>query len=64
MNEILEPMKKKTRKKKKVETEPVRIDKEAVEAVRQEKDTTGIPIGTFFRIAAEEKLEKIRNSSN
>lgn len=35
----------------------VRIDKKVVEKVRKHKKKTGIAIGRFFEIAAEEKLK-------
>lgn len=39
-------------------TEPVRIDKEIVESVREQKRKTGIPVGKFFEKAAQEKLDR------
>ena len=36
----------------------VRVDKKIVAKVRKLKDKTGVPIGKFFELAAEEKLKR------
>jgi hypothetical protein len=38
----------------------VRIDKKLVARVAKNRDKTGVPIGKFFELAAEEKLKKIK----
>lgn len=38
-------------------TESVKIDIEVVSMVKENKEKTGVPIGTFFEQAAKEKLE-------
>lgn len=44
-------------KKKEIELESVKIEKEVVEMVRQNKKKNYIPIGVFFKLAAIEKLK-------
>lgn len=41
-------------------TESVKIDVVIVEKVRKSKEKTGVPVGTFFEQAAEEKLKKVK----
>lgn len=50
---------KKTSKLKEDTTEPVRIDKGVVGQVRDHKKNGGPAVGTFFEIAAKEKLAKL-----
>ena len=45
-------------KKDKKELESVKVSKEIVDLVRQQKRETFIPIGTFFELAVKEKLER------
>lgn len=45
-------------KKNVLDTESVKIKREIVNLVRKDKETSGIPIGKFFEIAAVEKLSK------
>ena len=45
-------------KNDKKEFSSVKVSKEIVELVRQQKRETFIPIGTFFEIAVREKLER------
>lgn len=42
----------------------VKIHKDIVKAVREHKSKSYIPIGKFFEIAATEKLQKEKQSSN
>ncbi len=44
--------------KKKTDFESVKIKTPIVNKVRKHKDKTGIPVSTFFEMAAEEKLTK------
>lgn len=43
--------------KQKKEYESVKIAKEVVDKVREDKKTTGVPVSTFFYQAAVEKLK-------
>lgn len=44
-------------KKKNEDIALVRISKKTVAKVKKQKDKTGVSIGKFFEIAAEEKLK-------
>jgi len=44
-------------KKKKIILESVKIEKDIIDKVRENKKKTYIPIGEFFKIAAQEKLQ-------
>lgn len=39
-------------------TRVVRISEKVVAKVEKKKDRTGVPIGKFFELAAEEKLKR------
>lgn len=41
-------------------SESVKLNSEVVEKVRQSKKKTGISIGSFFELAAIEKLKKLK----
>ena len=45
-------------------TESIKLKTEVVKKVRANKKKTGIPIGTFFEQAAEEKLKKNNQLKN
>lgn len=46
----------KKKKEQKEQFESVKIKSNVVNKVRDNKKTTGVPVGTFFEQAAEEKL--------
>jgi hypothetical protein len=49
----------KVKKKLKADThESVKIKKEVVNLVREDKKVTHVPVGSFFELAAIEKLNK------
>ncbi len=48
----------KEKKPKKKITESVKLNAEIVDLVRKNKEKTGVAVGRFFEIAAEEKLNK------
>ena len=48
--------------KKKI-TESIKVDSEVVELVKKSKETTGVPIGVFFELAAKKELKLIKSQS-
>ncbi len=54
-------MEKKIIKKSEILYESVRLKKAIVDKVRESKINTGVAIGSFFEIAAQEKLSTIKN---
>lgn len=53
----------KSKKKYEYPTESVKIKTEVLNKVREDKKETGVPIGAFLEIAAEEKLERQKKAS-
>lgn len=45
------------KKKEITKYESVKIETDIVEKVRNNKTSTGVPVSTFFKLAAEEKLK-------
>lgn len=41
----------------------VRIDKKLVDKLSKNKDKTGVPIGKYLELAAEEKLKRDKQSN-
>lgn len=53
---------KKKEEKSPTDFETIKIKRRIVEKVRDNKEKTGVPIGTFFELAAEEKLKTKQNA--
>jgi len=50
--------------KKPITSKPVHIRIDIVREVEANKEETGVPVATFFEIAAKEKLEKQKKQHN